>query len=418
MKKVIMFSFTIAMILCLGVGFSFIGGSGAKDTRIIHADTGFDYTQDLPVAQIVISDNPYDVYYHGKVGANYVNAVGAECVIETQGSMISGITQRGLSGYRFSHFEIMKNDGLAHLFQVGLTLDTSYLNAYNEIHIIGIYVKICEVRVSVPTDSASQAMGEFIVSVEVAAGVYENVLSENGKFIFDSGTIIIIEARPFEFYKFDHFNQYKPSERMSTDPDSSDFTKLKVNVLIDRDFTIYFAKDAVTLQLNVPNGVVVNTKQVKLGDEVYLYSDNISKMHEIKDFKINGISVNHKDYVGDVKYSNGAATILITEDWLAGYGDVLEVEITTQIKEVYVIIGSIIAVVVPVMIIFLVLLLVQGKKAKIITRDVLKTEQSRKYRMNTGTYIEGIRSGEISGQVTDKDIKADLKKSQKGMTKE
>ena len=424
MKKIVVLPLMIALILCFGAGVVGLSIPGVQNPSIVKADVGFEHTQDVAVSEITIEGNIYDIYYHCKVGNYYVNAAAAECAISVEGSTIVAINQRGLVGYRFSHFEIMMSDGLSHLFQTNTELNSDYLYTYDKIRIIGVYIRVCEVSVIVSEDN--QKMGDYSIYIETKITVdgkeelvHERVMPENGKFLFDSGTTIIIEANPLDFHRFGDFGQNSTTERISNDPTSEDFNKLRIVVLINRTFTLSFVKDFVSLNKDkVQKGVEISADQVKLGDEVYIYASNVKKTHEIKDFKINGIAVNHKDYVGDVDYSHGSAVITITEDWLAGYGGILEVEVTTKLKEVYVIIGLISAVVIPLMIIFLLLLFVQGNKTKKITRDILKTEQGRKYKMDTGRYIEGIRSGEISGQVTDKDIKADLKKTKKEIAKD
>jgi len=269
---------------------------------------------------------------------------------------------------------------------------------------------VCSVYVTIPGEY--NGMGSFAVfAVDTDPDTEEKILTgitpeESSRYEFPAGTLIEIHALPNPFHEFVDFKQNFKSERASHEI-------LSVEVRSDREFFLLFKKKNYIINEGIiSSGVVLSTNQFKLGDEIYV-SLTLDSMFEVKDFKINGISVNHPNYTGEIKFANNIATIIITEDWLGGYLSNLDVVVTTKLNDMFLIALITASTSIPLLILLTVFLLAIGKRQRKAARHALQVKQVYAFQTDTGSFIKGLKDGSFTGQFTDKDIKAELKSQSK-----
>ena len=262
--------------------------------------------------------------------------------------------------------------------------------------------------ISIFIPSECQEMGSYSISAEDATGVLTQIPNTaDNKFTFTSGTIIVIKALPNPYYKFIGFKQNYKSELQGTD-------SLRVNVLSDRTLVLQFEKELIDLGSNITTKasnakITVTYDDITVGSEVYV-SVKMNTFFQIKDFFINGIAVNSDKYAGDVTFAGNLATIHITDAWLAGYGDTLNIEVTTKVNDTYAIFGLCTVIIIPMLAILAIYMIVLNNRAKKTAAASVKSKQVTMQRMKTGDYISGIREGKITN-VDKKQIKQEIEKN-------
>ena len=289
---------------------------------------------------------------------------------------------------------------------------------------LGPLATVCDVSINAPKDSESgEAMGSYLVyrlntegtgegAVEILTRLYP---VSDGLFEVLAGTEIIIRAIAYDFHEFVGFKQNFPSELY--DPVNNP-NELKVKVSIDRQFIINFKKTTYNIMPNITSEspVEVGADKIRLDDEIDI-SINLGTFREIKDLKINGIQVSHSDYVGDVVFSGNVATIKVTKDWLMGYSKgtdlALDIVVVTKLNDILMIVILCLSVAVPAMIAFAIFMIVLGKKQKKLALHSIRVKQAHEFRTNTGGFISDLREGVFTGQVTEKDLKGEIKDQSK-----
>ncbi|MDR0850698.1 MAG: hypothetical protein LBN07_04450 [Christensenellaceae bacterium] len=356
-------------------------------------------------AEIDIGGTMYPVTFLGRLGNNLLS-VDAGFEIEIFGSTIMSASQTGVASYRFSHFEIYKGSGY-YVLSNGLVLDASYINTQSEIEIVGVYINISTMTVNIPRDY--QSMGSYAVYLkdDITEALTKMYPTDGDTFVFDTGTTIILQALPNRFHSFREFKQNYKSELIENDR-----TRLQIKLLIDRELTLYFEKIIYTVQETIAPAsqelVTISTDTMKLGDDVFISVD-ISSFYKIKDFKINGLSVNRETYAGDVRFAGNVATIKITEDWLQGYGSVLDIEVTTELNEIFLIIILCVSVTIPFFVMLLITLIVIGKHQRKVLHVQIQGKRTKDQRMNTGDFVRGLQDGSI-GSLSDKTLQEKIDK--------
>lgn len=355
--------------------------------------------------EVNIGGTDYPLVFNAKLGNNILD-VEAGFNIQLSGTTIISASQTGIDSYRFSHFEIYK-DGNYYMLPGGLTLDASYITPQANISVLGVYVSISKLTLNIPRDY--QSMGNALVYLkDDATETLTRVYAEDSEtFVFDTGTIIIIEAVANPFHKFKEFKQNYKSELIETEP-----SRLEIKLLTNREITLYFEKIIYAIQTTIdPSSadmVTLSTNSMQLGDDVFVSVD-LNSFYKIKDFKINGLSINRDSYSGDVTFSGNVATIKVTKDWLQGYSNILDIKIITELNETFIIIIICASIAIPFFLMLLFTLIAIGKKQRKILHSQIQSKRTHDQRMNTGDFVRGLQDGSI-GSISDKTLQDKIDK--------
>lgn len=378
---------------------------------------------------IEVGGNSVDIIYSARTVNSPIGSDGAGFSAEISGNKLMSVSQTGIATYRLLHFEIFKSGSYQKLEipQDGLTIDGSYLEIQggnSVISIRGLYYLVAEISVVIPSDS--QGMGTFAVyykdvdtyDTSLLTQAFPEDPAKPNLFVFDaSTTAIIIEATPARYHEFIGFRPPHDSEQIKIDgvvvPNK---IEVPIRVTRNRGFSLSFSKTPFTLQDTVASDhpVEIRHTDLQLSGEIFV-TLKLPALYQVKDFKVNGIAVNHSDYTGPVVYNGNTATITLDSIWIKGNSDedsrilYLDIEVTTKINDMILILIISGCVVIPLLTALMLYVGISGKRQKKATKAVLKTKYVQAYRTDTSKFIEDLKQGNISG-ITDKDVKSELKK--------
>ena len=329
------------------------------------------------------------------------------------GSIIEVDEDATAAGFRFVGFYLRNAAGDVEFNIAGENVDTTFLASYltldNKINIIAKYME--QYSISTYIDLTQTGMGTVLVEVwnKTTSAWDETSLNE-----FDAGTQLQVTATSKPHFDFTGFTGIYEYELYASNI-------ARINLSSDKVVQLEFAKTVYSfVQKDKIDGATATGKltiskaSFNIGDTItIMYSPPSS--HNITGWKINGKTIEQlKSVFGDDVSRNGdTVTIKVSANWFNTYNTRLENDISTGLigSILYTIVGA--SVVIPVLIIILVVFFVlNAKKKKLVTAE-LKDKQATNYKMNTSSFIQDLREGKSVGQVTDADVKAEMKRRKK-----
>jgi len=232
-------------------------------------------------------------------------------------------------------------------------------------------------------------------------------LTPNGNFnyTYDYGTIITIVVQPSKYAAYNYSGVYSGEKQ-------GDRITIVLNSM-DRNITLSFKPLTFNLTDKTQNikGYSISTlNNLKLGDKIDI-SVGLGDNDEIKSWTINGINVLN-NLLSDAKYSKGKLEITITPEWLDRFQNDggISNQVQTGMKTSLLMLIIIPSVAVPVLAVILIIFFVANARRKKFIKaeltDKVRTDATR----NVSGFVTDLREGKDVGQVTDEDVKREMKK--------
>ena len=326
------------------------------------------------------------------------------------GSKITATSLAPPANFRFVGFYLRNNSGdieltASHL--VDSALLANYLTLGNKINIIAKYIE--QRNITLMIDDNQVEMGGYEVR-KLVGGSY--IVTSDRTFDKDTRIeIVAIERTHFKFVRFENISGY---EAYGDDAARIMLSSNKTVWLVFAAIEYQFVGDAKVNGATAGGSLYVSKTSFNVGQQVVIMYTPASGQ-SVKSWKINGkdISKLAEEFGSDFVRSGDSVTITITPEWYAMYQTRLENEITTGLDSsiLYVIIG--VGIAVPALLAILIIFFVLNAKKKKLIKVELKEQQAANYKMDTGSFIKDLRSGKSVGQVTDEDVKAEMKRRKK-----
>lgn len=348
------------------------------------------------------------IEYRNSVTDNFTEELGQVEINSLSVNVGDEITIQNIyspSGYRFVDFEIRKLGSDSYKVEGVIQITEELLLQYlrnNEIVIAARYIPVFTINVEIPNNQTS--MGSYTIKAEG-----QNL--ETHERTFDIGARLQIEVTAADYHYFDGFVNVSLSER--TAKDNIVIIQLETNRTITLRFApnIYEVDDSGTEysggELNV------STNKFSIGDEiVMMFTPESGQV--IKNWTINGINVNSLE---NATVNSNSVTLTITGEWINKHGSELTNEINTQLNsKILLAIIAIGSVVVGLTGAFVILFISHAKKRTLIKSELKEKEMAR-YKMDTSSFIKDLREGKSVGQVTDEQVKEEMKRRKKDKKK-
>ena len=327
---------------------------------------------------------------------------------ELNGSLFNSGTE--IIGYKFVNFtvknELGENTPLTGNLIITEEIINKNLNKFNKFIIYANYISTHILTLTQPSENLGR-VDVFIKGEETSTDARE----------FDYGTELVIIAHTNRFSKLDENN---PIYGCSAQEKESD-NKLNVTITYNRSIVFNFLPltlniDKKLISSNGGNTTISKINSLNIGDTITLIV-NIDSGKELKDWKINGVSINNLP--DNMAYEGNSVTITITEDWLNGLtwldDNTFVIESNASFGMTIVVLMAIIipSILIPLLSAVLILYYMNLNKRKARIKAELKHKQASRYRLNTSDFIKDLREGKDVGQVTDEDVKKAMKDKKK-----
>lgn len=310
-------------------------------------------------------------------------------------------------GYKFGYFQIKNGSSLLNNLEDGeeIEIDDTFLLQYltinNRIVIIGRYVR--QIVVSVNIASNQTNMGSYELRVKQG----ENYVATTER-TFDVGTEIEIEAFVNPHHLFTNFINVFDLEKVS------DTNKVRITLSgSNRNINLEFEK--IVYESNKEDEKVASG-DLSISKDEYTVGDQIVIMFKpesgqvVKKWTINGIEVRK---IANATINSNSVTLTITEDWLNTFGgdlnNVIETGANPTILYATIGVSALIVILGATFVIFF----IKNAKLKVAVKSELKQKEMSKYKMDTSSFIRDLREGKDVGQVTDEQVKEEIKRRKK-----
>lgn len=332
--------------------------------------------------------------------------IGDKITIKLSESLVNDLKSRGFFDNYFSVKigATQKYQDLEASSILEITVDSDFLNKYlnlntDKIRIISNFIH----RYSFELILDGKDLGNCSISVneknpETYSGNFE-------KEFFNNGTIITIKSNPSKYasYNFDGVYDRKEGDEIT----------IVINGA-DRSATLSFIPKVLSLtdKSNIKEDYsVTGLGDLKLGS-VLTMTVSSSSSNEIKSWTFNGINVlNEKELLSNMEYSSGVLSITVTEAWLNSLEN-LEIinNVSVGLKSALLVAIIIPSIVVPLLAIVLLAFIITNAKRKKFIRAELTEKGYAEATRNVSGFIAGLREGKDMREVTDEDVKREMKK--------
>ncbi len=315
------------------------------------------------------------------------------------------------TGYRFEAFQIRGlGNQLNNIEENSVVINESFLiqfkNHDDEIVVVARYVQQYTINIEMSLDESSMGGYELYENISDNPEVDDYEITSNRK--FDIGTKLQIKVITNNFHEFLGFVNVSLSEK-----DANDVNLLNVRLINNRTITLRFKPIVYEInreETSVSGGTLtVNKESFKVGDQVVIMFTPESGQ-VIKNWTINGINVNS---IENAVVNSNSVTLTITSDWLETHNNNIVNNVSTELNSTILI--SIIAVgsVIAILAITFIYLFISNARKKVLIRGELKNKEMVKYTMDTSSFIKDLREGKDVGQVTDEQVKEEMKRRKK-----
>ncbi|MDD4408690.1 MAG: hypothetical protein PHC47_02460 [Clostridia bacterium] len=313
--------------------------------------------------------------------------------------------------YRFEKF-IFKN-GENEKIAAEQTVDTNFLETYrtinNQIILIAYYVKQYELNVIIPDEQ--QDMGSFIIKIyNSETGEYDE-LSNPAINNFDIGTKLQIEVSENTHFDFIPFKTLSSSEKDLLNPNIANITLKNDRTLLLEFADIIYDIDF-TPEVKGGGEMDISAESFKVGDEVVIMFTPASGQ-VVKNWTINNVSIEELKNSDYAVVRDNSITLTITESWFEEYGNNLISMVETQLNGTILTAIILVSIIVPGLLALLIIFSVLNNRKRKVIKAELQSMELNRYKMDTSSFMKDLREGKDVGQVTDEDVKAEMKRRKK-----
>ena len=358
-------------------------------------------------------DGSYGDYV--EVGASVSFKVGEETIVNSmQGVLIStfnslsNVKYNKIEGYRF--VDIAIKSGKTYSGFESDYMDDEFIEkcvSNGEIVVVIKLVRQYSLNVTFPD------LMKNLVKINRVGSTQQIDLTQEK--YFDAGTKIQIKVEPLtNYYSFNGFT--------GVSSDDIDGNVAIITIGYNQVINLNFKAESFSLKSSSANNQFKFSKQQFSTNETIIITYNVISSNIIEDWKINGVSVS--TWGDSARFNGNILIITLTPEFLADNKDYINLEngvfVITLNNELVTALstGVLLAIIIPAVAIpltigILAIFIIINSKRKRVIRGMLTEKLHRDVIFNTGSFVQGVREGTLSGNVTDADVKQAMKDKKK-----